>query len=211
MIQTTQLIKQLDAFIAQRITPLDARSRLAIIAALLLLPALLFYFLIFSPKSKEIHRLQQQRGNLRAEVDKARNDSRRLRQVEQDFAATEEQFATLKVMLPEMRDIPDLLRSISNHGREAGLEFISFKPGAETPKDFFAEIPIDITVRGPYHFVGQFLDQVRKLDRIVTVHSIDMGAPKREGGEVLLSSRCRLTTYRFTNAPLTPPPTAKKR
>jgi type IV pilus assembly protein PilO len=48
--------------------------------------------------------------------------------------------------------------------------------------------------------MGYFLDQVSKLDRIVTVDNIRMGSPAKEGGEVLLNSSCRLLTYRFTNS-----------
>ncbi len=206
MLQTAQLTRNIDGFIAQRITPLDMKAQIALCAALLILPIALFYFVSFSPKSKEIQRMTQQVTSLRAELDKAKSDSRRIKEVEREYAAAEETFASLKVMLPDLQDIPDILRSISDYGREAGLEFLTFKPGPEIPKDFYAEIPIDITIHGPYHYVGQFLDQVRKLDRIVTVNGIDMGTPKREGGDILLTSKCRLITYHFTNATLTPSP-----
>ncbi|OQX13794.1 MAG: hypothetical protein BWK76_15675 [Desulfobulbaceae bacterium A2] len=211
MLQATKITSKIDDFIAQRITPLERNMRVALCAAILILPIVLFYFVSFSPRSKEITQKTQQVAILHAEVDKARNDSRRLKEVERDFAAAEEKFASLKVMLPEIQDIPDLLRTISDHGREAGLDFLNFKPGPEIPKDFYAEIPIDISIRGPYHYMGQFLDQVRKLDRIVTVSSFDLGSPKRDGGEITLTSRCRLITYRFTNAPLTPPPAQKQK
>ena len=89
--------------------------------------------------------------------------------------------------------------SISDHGTSAGLEFNTFTPGKETPKDFYAEILISIQVSGPYHNVGYFLDQVSKLERIVTVRDIKMGSPKEVEGEMLLSSSCNLLTYRFLN------------
>jgi type IV pilus assembly protein PilO len=95
-----------------------------------------------------------------------------------------------------------LLRSISDHGKSAGLDFLSFKPGAEIPRDFYAEIPVDISTKGPYHNMGFFLDQVSKLERLVTVNNIKMGSPKKEGSEMLLNSTCRLVTYRFTNTKL---------
>ena len=84
-------------------------------------------------------------------------------------------------------------------GKGAGLDFVSFIPGAETPKDFYAEIPVNITIKGPYHNMGFFLDQVSKLERIVTVNNIKMGSPHKEGAEMMLNSTCRLVTYRYTN------------
>jgi type IV pilus assembly protein PilO len=59
--------------------------------------------------------------------------------------------------------------------------------------------------------MGYFLDQVSKLDRIVTVDNIKMGSPKREGGEMLLNSSCRLVTYRFTNTQVSKPDKKKKK
>lgn len=98
-----------------------------------------------------------------------------------------------------------MLRNISDLGKHSGLDFLSFVPGAEVPKDFYAEIPIDIKIRGPYHNLGLFLDKVSKLERIVTVNNIRTEKIDQEGSEVLLTSSCRLLTYRFTNKKLEPP------
>jgi type IV pilus assembly protein PilO len=84
-------------------------------------------------------------------------------------------------------------------GKNAGLDFLTFTPGQEIPKDFYAEIPIDISIKGPYHNLGSFLDKVSKLDRIVTVDNITIDKPEIEGTEMLLNSTCKLLTYRFTN------------
>ena len=83
-----------------------------------------------------------------------------------------------------------------------GLDFLTFTPQADNPKDFYAEIPVTINVRGPYHNMGFFFDQVSKLERIVTVANVKMSSPKKEAGEMLLNSDCRLVTYRFTNVEL---------
>jgi type IV pilus assembly protein PilO len=112
----------------------------------------------------------------------------------------------MAVLLPTSQEIPDLLRNISDLGRRAGLDFLSFVPGAEIPKDFYAEIPVDIRIKGPYHNLCSFLDAVSKLERIVTVNNISMDKAGEEGSEILLNSSCRLLTYRFTNVQLAPSP-----
>ncbi|MBN4065559.1 type 4a pilus biogenesis protein PilO, partial [Desulfocapsa sp. AH-315-G09] len=125
--------------------------------------------------------------------------------------ATETLFEETAKLLPKEKEIPRLLTDISARGRGSGLDFLTFKPGADVPKDFYSEIPIDIKVRGPYHNMGMFLDQVSKLDRIVTVSNITMGAPKKEGTEMLLDSNCRLVTYRFTNIKISKPEDKKNK
>ena len=125
--------------------------------------------------------------------------------------ATKTLFDETAALLPKEKEIPSLLTNISALGRGSGLDFLTFKPGADVPKDFYSEIPVDIKVRGPYHNMGIFLDQVSKLDRIVTVSNITMGGPKKEGAEMLLNSSCRLVTYRFTNKKVSKPVDKKKR
>ena len=90
------------------------------------------------------------------------------------------------ILLPKESEIPKLLTDISALGRNAGLDFLTFKPLADIPKDFYAEIPVTINVRGPYHNMGYFFDQVSKLARIVSVSNVKMSSPKKEGGEMLL-------------------------
>jgi type IV pilus assembly protein PilO len=170
----------------------------------------LFYFFFYSPNLEKIKGLKSKKETLIAEVSKARNAERQLEKVKAETAKTEELFKKTAVVLPKTKEIPALLRNISDLGKGAGLDFLTFKPGAEIPKDFYAEIPVDITIKGPYHNLGYFLDQVSKLERIVTVDNISMGGAKKEGGELLLNSRCRLTTYRFTGIQKQAPQKGKK-
>jgi type IV pilus assembly protein PilO len=196
---------KIDAFINEKYIPLDKKVKIGAAVALLLLPGVLFYFLLFAPKQEEINSLEAKKAELSAEVDKAEKAAANKKQHEDELIKAQEEFAKIAVKLPREQEIPGLLRTISDHGKRAGLDFISFKPGAEVPKDFYAEIPVSIEIKGPYHNIGYFLDQVSKLERIVSVDNIKMGSPKEEEGEMLLSSSCTLLTYRFTDQPLAPP------
>ena len=89
------------------------------------------------------------------------------------------------------------LTSISDLGKHSGLDFLSFAPKSEVVREFYADIPVDIKVRGPYHNVGVFLDRISKLPRIVAVSNLNMGTPKRVAGEILLDTSFKLVTYRF--------------
>jgi len=189
---------QINKFIDTKYSPLDKKVKGIIFVAACLIPVVLFYFFFYSPNVKKIDGLTQKKNVLISEVSKARKAENELKKITAEMAATEELFKKTAVVLPKTKEIPALLRNISDLGKGAGLDFLTFKPGPEIPRDFYAEIPVDITIKGPYHNLGYFLDQVSKLERIVTVDNINMGGAKKEGGELLLSSKCRLTTYRFT-------------
>ena len=185
------------AFIAPRLIPLNKNMKIAIpivLAAVLLAG---FYFLVFSKNFTKIKDLKEQERSLQADVKKAKGAADNLEQHEQELKEIKQQFEKISIVLPKAKEIPALLTGISDHGTSAGLDFNLFTPGNETSKDFYAEIPISIKVTGPYHNVGYFLDQVSKLERIVTVKNITLGGPKEAEGEMLLSSSCNLLTYRF--------------
>lgn len=192
-------------FIDDKYIPLEKKFKVAIAALLFILPVVLFYFFWFQPQQEKHTQLVTQRTTLKRDLQKAKAKAANRGKLQAELDATEERFAEASLLLPKEKEIPALLTNISALGRGAGLDFLTFKPQSDVPKDFYSEIPVDIQVRGPYHNMGIFLDQVSKLDRIVTVSNISMGGPKKESGEMLLNSSCRLVTYRFTNKKLEQP------
>ena len=192
-------------FIDNKYIPLDNKYKVAIAILLFLLPVVLFYFFWFQPQQEKSNQLTNQRMALKRDLQKAKTRASNRGKLQAELNITEERFAEASLLLPKEKEIPALLTNISALGRGAGLDFLTFKPQVSVPKDFYSEIPVDIQVRGPYHNMGIFLDQVSKLDRIVTVSNITMGGPKKESGEMLLNSSCQLVTYRFTNKKLEQP------
>lgn len=122
-----------------------------------------------------------------------------MKQHQQALADIEKKFKKISVVLPTKKEIPKLLRSISNLGDSAGLDFISFVPGNEVTKEFYAKIPLKITVKGPYDNIGYFLDQVSRLNRIVAVDSITLSYPKKTDKDIHVNATCTMAIYRFTN------------
>ncbi len=196
---STTAANKFDTFLDEKYIPLSTKAKVAIVVIAVLIPVLLFYYLYFKTEAQKIDNLNRQIVAARKDLNRARKAARNLPKYKAEIEKTRKKFEEAAVVLPKTKEIPNLLRSISDLGKGAGLDFLSFKPGAEKQKDFYAEIPVDISIRGPYHNMGFFLDQVSKLDRIVSVNNISMGSPRKEGGEMLLSSKCRLVTYRFTN------------
>ncbi len=201
----------LATFIDEKYIPLDKKLKIAIAVALFLLPVVLFYFFWFQPQNEKTTKLSKQKVSLAQELKEAKAKAANRPKLQAELDAVEELFNETATLLPKEKEIPSLLTNISALGRGSGLDFLTFKPLSDVPKDFYSEIPVDIKVRGPYHNMGIFLDQVSKLDRIVTVSNITMGGPKKVSGEMLLNSSCRLVTYRFTNKKVSKPAGKKKK
>lgn len=205
MISTANLAK-FDSFVDGKFIPLDNKAKILILAAVFIIPLLLFYFLGFKPQAEQIEILQKNVDVAGEELKQARKVARELPRFKKEFEDIQREYEATSILLPKSQEIPNLLRSISDLGRNAGLDFVKFVPGVEVPKDFYAEIPVVISIIGPYHNLGSFLDKVSKLDRIVTVNNInvDKSSGAKDETELLLNSTCRLVTYRFTNVKLEP-------
>ncbi len=193
-------------FIDEKYIPLAPRVKLGIAVVIAFLPLVIFYFAFYQPNSTKIDSLESQKATITQEVKDVEAKAANLAKFEKELADARAIFEESSTLLPKEKEIPKLLKDISALGRNAGLDFLTFKPLADVPKDFYAEIPVSINVRGPYHNMGFFFDQVSKLERIVSVSNIKMSSPKKDGEEMLLNSDCMLVTYRFTNVELPKPP-----
>jgi type IV pilus assembly protein PilO len=112
---------------------------------------------------------------------------------EQQMDEMKESFGAMLRQLPNKTEVAELLVDISQTGLASGLEFELFKPQGENPRDFYAELPISIKVKGDYHEFGNFISGLAALPRIVTVHDIAI-TPLQDGQ---LSMDLTAKTYRY--------------
>lgn len=94
----------------------------------------------------------------------------------------EQNFGDMVRQLPNKTEVAGLLIDISQTGLASGLEFKLFQPTGEAPKEFYAELPINISVVGNYHQFGEFVSGIAALPRIVTTHNI---AIRSTGGDIV--------------------------
>jgi type IV pilus assembly protein PilO len=103
--------------------------------------------------------------------------------------------------LPNKKDIDKLLKDISYHAIESGLEILLFKPSKEVKKNFYAEIPVELKLSGTYHDFGLFFEKIANLSRIVNVADLEMEKIRQKSKKVsvqnLLEASCTAKTYKF--------------
>lgn len=187
----------IEKFLDSKVSRLDVKQKMLIAVAACILPCVAFFFLAYSPKTSEIKTLETQKAGIEEEIKKVEKIAADLEKHKAEMAEVQRQFAEASLLLPDEKEIPSLLSTISGQATASGLDVLSFKPLAEKPQQFYAEIPVDIGVQGSYHNVGIFLDKISKLPRVVSVNNIKMDSPKQLGGEMILNSTFQLVTYRF--------------
>lgn len=104
-------------------------------------------------------------------------------------------FGTLLRQLPSKTEIPALIVDISQTGLASGLEIELFKPNPESRKEFYAEKPISLRVKGDYHQFGAFASEIAALPRIVTLHNIVLAPIDKNSKKMTMTATAK--TYRY--------------
>lgn len=121
-----------------------------------------------------------------------------LNALKEQMEEMKQSFGDMVRQLPNKTEVAGLLIDISQTGLAAGLEFKLFEPKTESPKEFYAELPINISVVGDYHQFGEFVSGIAALPRIVTTHNINILviAKKKDAGALKLKMTAVAKTYR---------------
>lgn len=86
--------------------------------------------------------------------------------------------AAMEKQLPSKAEMDALLSDINQAAVGKGLQIDVFKPGQPAVKDYYAELPIDIKLLGNYHDMGEFVSDIAKLPRIVTLNNLAISTGK---------------------------------
>ncbi len=112
-------------------------------------------------------------------------------------------FGTMLRQLPNKTEVAELLVDVSQTGLASGLEFELFQPEAEVRKEFYAELPIKLKVKGRYHEFGDFISGLAALPRIVTIHDVKISVgkgpknPRSSSASHMLLLEATAKTYRY--------------
>ena len=177
------------------------RKKALIIGAAYLLLGAAYYFLVLQASFEKMGSLETKLSELQAQVtEKERLASQKNRYI-REVSALQETLKAALTKLPDQREIPGLLYSVAQSGRDSGIEFLLFepkqtekkpeaqpaKPGEKKPGDdkgaasakpgeekFYDEIPVRVMVTGSFHSMAVFFEKVARLPRIINIEEIVM-------------------------------------
>ncbi len=149
--------------------------------------------------------MRQTRLNaLRADIAKGVATARQLPQFQSQVTELEHRLENLRQVLPEEKDVADILRRIQGLATKSNLAIQRFQPGKVVQQKLYAEIPYRLEAEGTYHNLGSFFDQVSKFPRIINVG--DLVIRTREGGGAsTITAECTATTFVLLEPPAAAP------
>jgi type IV pilus assembly protein PilO len=176
--------------------PLAVRALAAAICFIVVALALIYFF-VWQDRMPDLQKREDQEQALRNEFHAKHAKAVNLAVYKQQLADIEKSFGALLRQLPSRTEVPNLLVDISQTGLASALQEKLFQPGAEAKKDFYAELPIKITLTGNYHDFGAFVSGIAALPRIVTLHDITITPIDKSGSFDQLQLDVTAKTYRY--------------
>ena len=179
------------------IVKMSKSQKILAMAGILAVIVGLYVYLFYLPASVEKEKKKVDLSRLETQLRELRAIAEDQKRFQADSARLREEVDLAMAQLPTSKEIPSLLANISNLGKEAGLEFILFRPTPEVSQEFLALIPVEIKVNGTYTDVAIFFDRVSKMPRIVNISGVSMEGAKEVLGRWEITTSCTATTFKF--------------
>ena len=183
--------------IIEKLAKLPRGQRFLLYIILYVVVGLMFVFTIYYPGVGELDSLRANKQNLQRQKAQVEARVANKDQFDQDLERLTKELSVALSELPSTREIPGLLKGISQLGRKVGLDVRRFTPLPEDRREYVAAVPVELEVEGSFHEVAMFFDRLSKMNRIVYVQDIEMGRAVERGGKVSLTVSGKAVTFRF--------------
>jgi type IV pilus assembly protein PilO len=194
-----------------RISKAPLAAKLGGLVGIVAVITALNFFLVIQPIESTIEGQESKQHKLDQQLAEKQEIAQNLNERRREMDVLQQKLDEALTELPETKDIDDLLAQLNDVGKKSGLEIASVEPGGEQNAQFFAKIPIKMSVTGNYHEIAMFLQEVSHLRRIVNVSDIKLATPTTQNEKVVLKSNFLATTFRFLDQPKTADKTEKKK
>jgi type IV pilus assembly protein PilO len=140
-----------------------------------------FYLGFYKPRDRQN---EQERVRLQArlvEVNDLRRFENNLPELNRQIENLKEQLDIQSHIVPSEQESDQFMHLLQNTAQEAGIEIRRWTAKAPTAKEYYTEVPFDLELDGPYYSLLNFFDRVAKLERIINISNLQLGAIKGEG------------------------------
>ena len=174
--------------------------KLVLLGFLFLILLGLGYWFMWNPAIDEFNQAKAKEIELRQVFLTKKAQAIKIEAYKQQMIDIEKTFGALLKQLPDKSQMDGLLTDINQAGLGRGLEFDLFKPGQESVADFYAEMPIQIKIKGNYHDIGAFATDISKLSRIVTLNDMTIAPLNKDSKDTMLTLDAVAKTYRYLDS-----------
>jgi Tfp pilus assembly protein PilO len=154
-----------------------------------------FWYFYVADVQAEIDTRQVRLVALRADVARGVATARRLPQFQADVEQLESRLEHLRAVLPEEKDVADILNRVQGLATQSNLTIQRFTPQDPRQETMHAALPYRLKAEGTFHDLALFFDRISKFPRIINVGEISIKAKPTPTGPATIEAECTATTF----------------
>ena len=153
------------------------------------------YYFVTSETRVEVQALNEQVAQLQAKNQVAQIATQRINEFRALYAAKQQEYDELKILLPEEREITVVLAGLQDTARQSRLILSRFTPREDTQQDSIMAKPVEVEVDSNFNNLREFFDKMAKLQRIVSISDFSLKQLDKQSADRTLHSQFLLTAY----------------
>jgi type IV pilus assembly protein PilO len=160
--------------------------------------AMLWYgvrYFVTSTTWDEVAALNEQVAQLQAKNEAARLATQRINEFRALYASKAAEYEELKVLLPEQREITNVLQGLQDNAKDARLVVMRFSPRDDTTQNSIQAKPVEVEVDANFNNLRAFYEKMAKLPRIVSITDFKINQLDKQKADKTLHAQFLLTAY----------------
>jgi len=171
-----------------------------------------FWYFVTSGTRKATKEMQAEIADLKPRNAQSAIVQQNLNNFKALYKAREEEYAELKALLPEQKELTMVLQGIQDRAKNSGLVLMRFNPREDTQQDNYSGKKIDVGVISSFASLRTFFDQLAHYQRIVSITNFELKQMEKQSLTKTVEARFDLTAYYVSSERLqsqVPPPNGK--
>ena len=170
----------------------------------------LVYYQVTGPTREEVAKLNEQVAALQAKNEAARLATQRINEFRALYASKSAEYEELKVLLPEQREITNVLQGLQDNARDSKLVVMRFSPRDDTTQNNIQAKPVEVEVDANFNNLRAFYEKMAQLPRIVSITDFKINQLDKQKADKTIHAQFLLTAYyadpEALNKPAAPAP-----
>jgi type IV pilus assembly protein PilO len=179
----------------EKIKNLKWHFQLIILVSIAAVMFLSVWYLVTSETRAETAVLQEQVEQLKSKNEAARIATQRINEFRAIYATKAEEYEELKVLLPEQREITNVLQGLQDTANGSRLLVMRFSPRDDTTQDTIMAKPVEVEVDANFNNLRAFFDSMARLPRIVSITDFKINQLDKQNAAKTIHAQFLLTAY----------------
>ena len=154
-----------------------------------------FWYFMTRGTRAETKTMEDEIAQLKPRNAQAQIASQRLNEFKAIYKAREEEYAELKALLPEQRELTMVLQGIQDRARTNGLVLARFNPKEDLQQDNYNGKKIEVAVVSSFAGLRAFFEQLAHYQRIVSITNFELKQLEKQSASKTVDARFDLTAY----------------